>query len=164
MQQQQPQPSQSPQVSSQQTQGYQQVPSQDFQQRAPSSIQSAVRDLDELETVAEWAHTKAMQQGQTQVATITNQVSEIAHLQKKLILGQSQVAGTFGQCTSQSFQQIQQQLQQYGQVPAVQDVLQEIQYTTQSIDQANQQLQQWSQQGQSMGSQPVGGQSQFQQY
>lgn len=139
-------------------QGYQQLPSQDFTQMAPQTVQQAVLDLDEFETVAEWAHTKSMEQGNPEVSAITNQLAEIAHLEKKLILGRSPFAETFARSTSQSVQEASQQLQPYSQDPAVQDVLQEAQRVSQTIGQAQQELRQWGQPSMGGGQQYGGGQ------
>lgn len=131
--------------------GSQQLATQQFHQSAPQPIQQLIRDLEEFEKLAEWAHTESMQQGHHQVGTITDHFAEIAHLQKKLVMGRSPFAQTFAQCTERSIQQGVQQLEQYSPSVGVQEVIKEAQYTSQSLGQAQRQLQQWSQTAQGGG-------------
>lgn len=130
---------------SQHGRGTQKGQSQQFSEVAPFEIQQAVRDLAELETIAEWAHTKSMERGDPHVGTITDHLADIAHLERELVLGQSPFAQTFAQCTEQSIRQGIQELQQHQQDPSVQDVVEFGGYAAQTLEESQQHLQHWSQ-------------------
>lgn len=154
MQQQQPQQSyQQPQQQAgqqiQQQSGQQTQPS--FEQALPRQVSSVIYSLELIETDAEWAETQAIQQADSFTALYLEDLSELVHVQKELLLRKSPQAGIVGQCTQQAFQQIAQRLQQ-SQVPGVQQVAQEAQQLAQTIPQVSQQVVQ-------TGSQQFGGQS-----
>ncbi|WP_254522303.1 hypothetical protein [Natrinema caseinilyticum] len=155
--QQQPQQQTGQQQPQQQTgQQYQQQP-QSFDQAVPQQVSQAIYQLEQLESDAEWAHGRAMEAGDRFTSGKLADLSQAIHLQKTLLLRQSDMAQTFGQCTQQALQQSSQELQQ-SQIPGVQQVIQKAQQLSQTISQASQQVAQQSQ-SQQMGGQQMGGQT-----
>jgi hypothetical protein len=140
----------------QQYQQSQQQP-QSFDQAVPKQVSQAIYQLEQLESDTEWAHGQAMKAGDHTTSGKLADISQIIHLQKTLLLRESDFARAMGQCTQQSLQQATQQLQQ-SQVPGVQKVVQQAQQVSQTIQQASAQVAQRSQ-TQQMGGQ-VGGQTQ----
>lgn len=114
---------------------------QRFQDSVPVEVQSVVQDLDRLETVCEWAKTQATQRGMFTLARACDDIQDIAHVQKKLIIRQSPFAQPLGNATRQVIQNAVQQLQQYTSQPEVQDALSAAQQTTNAISQALTRLQ-----------------------
>ena len=164
MSQQQPQP---PQQQGQPTQQQFQQPQQfqqTFEQFLPQQVSQAVFTLEQLESDAEWAHGQAMRAGDSYTAKLLADISQIVHLQKTLLLRESDFAQTVGQCTQQAIQQMTRQLQQ-SQIPGAQQVARQAQQVGQTIQQASTQVSQigrgqgMSHQAQQMGSQsPMTGQ------
>jgi DNA anti-recombination protein RmuC len=122
---------------------------QGFDQSVPGQVANTVYSLEQFETEAEWVEKQAIEMGDIQTAKLLEDVGELAHVQQKLLVRQSPLAGTVGQCTRQAIQQSVQQLQQ-SQVPGIQQVVQQAQQLGQQIPQAAQQAQQLGQQGAQM--------------
>ena len=118
-----------------------------FDQYVPQTVSQAVYQLEQLETDAEWAHGQAMQMGDRTAAKKLADIEDIVHLQKKLLLRESEMAQTVGQCTQQALYQCSQGLQG-SQTPGVQSVVQQTQQVAQRISQASQQATMGAQQGQ----------------
>lgn len=138
---------------------------QRFEESVPSAVRYAVEELEKIETTAEWAKTQATKQGIHTVARASDDIKNIAQLQKDLLIRQSPVAQTFSQCASQSFQQSIQELQQGQQLPGVQQLSSQVQTSLQNVQQAVQQVgQMGGQQRGQFGGQQAGGQSVGQQY
>lgn len=137
----------------QQSGGIGQQGGQRFEQSVPSEIRMTVERLEKVSTVAEWAKTQATQRGLHEVARASDDIIDLAEVQKKLVLRQSPIAASIGQCVVQGFQQHFQELQQYVQDPTVQAELQEAQQTVQTLQGSLQQLQQIGQQSQQGGMQ-----------
>lgn len=112
-----------------------------FQEGAPAEVQSAVQSLDRLETVCEWAKTQATQRGMARLARACDDIQDIAHLQKKLIIRQSPFAQPIGNASRQVIQNAVQELQQHVNQPEVQEALSEAQQTVNSINNALTRLQ-----------------------
>ena len=150
----------------QQAQSYQQPQQQlggttqpGFEQALPRQVSSVIYSLELIETDAEWAQTQAIQQADSFTALQLEDLSELAHMQKELLLRKSPQAEIVGHCTQQAFEQIAQRLQQSG-VPGVQQVSQEAQQLAQTIPQVSRQVvQSGSQQQQFGGQSQMGGQS-----
>jgi uncharacterized membrane protein YccC len=148
-----------------------QAVAQSFSQSVPNEVVQAVNDLSQLSTVSEWAHSQAMNRGNTRVARVCADIQEITQLQKKLILRQSQLAQPIVQSTIQSLQSAIAQLQQHSSEPGVQEIVSMTQQVTTSVPNALSRLQTFAgqsgqtfggQSGQTFGSQsgqPFGGQS-----
>ena len=64
--------------------------------------------LEQLESDAEWAHGQAMRAGDSYTAKLLADISQIVHLQKTLLLRESDFAETVGQCTQQASTQVSQ--------------------------------------------------------
>jgi len=132
---------------------------QTYDQFLPQQVSQAIYQLEQIESDAEWAHGQAMQAGDSVTAKKLADVSQIVHLQKTLLLRESDLAQTVGQCTQQALQQCTQQLQQ-SQVPGVEQVVQQVQQLAQTIEQASAQVGQMGQ-SQQFGAQPgMAGQTQ----
>jgi len=136
---------------------------QRFSESVPQEVQQAVRDLDRVETVVEWAKSKAVERGMTRVAQRCDDLAEIAHLEKQLILRQSPFAQPIGQATKQTIQQGVQELQAHVSQPEVQEALSQAQQSINSIDNALSRLQTGGQQyaGGAQHGQQAGGASQI---
>lgn len=93
---------------------------QRYEESVPSEVRLAVDDLEKVSTTAEWAKVKAVQRGLPRVATACDDIQELAELQKKLIIRQSPVSHTIGQCSVQAIQESLQELQQHIGEPEVQ--------------------------------------------
>lgn len=145
---QQPQMQQQPWMGQQQSQ----IIGQSFGQSVSPQVTTAVSNLERIETFAEFAKTRAVQQGlPPHVVQITDDIKNVAELQKDLLVRQSSLAGTVSQCTQQALQQGVQQLQQYQQ-PEIQDLVWEVQESIQTVQQAVRQLPMGGQQfGQGIG-------------
>ena len=144
------------QPTAQQTQ-YQQS-GQGFQQSVPTEVSQAVMTIEQFETDAEWAKTRALRTGDYYAVQELEDLVELLHLQKKFLVRQSWHAPTVGQCVQEAIQHGSQELQQ-SQVPEVQQIAQQSQQLIQTIQQASMQTGQPSQQG--MGGQSQIGQSGF---
>jgi hypothetical protein len=137
-----------------------------FDQAVPQQVSQAIYQLEQLETNAEWAHGQAMKAGDRFTSGKLADISQIIHLQKTLLLRESDLAQTLSQCTQQALQQSTQQLQQ-SQVPGAQQFVQQAQQVSQVITQASSQVGQQSQShrmGEQMGGQtrpPQGGGQSF---
>jgi hypothetical protein len=107
-----------------------------FAESVPTEIVTAVQDLDRLETVAEWVHSRAMQKNVPQVAKLCDDLAMIAHFEKALIVRDSPLAGTIGQGTKESIQMALNQLQQFGGDPEIDEVITVAQRTVTTIDAA----------------------------
>lgn len=112
---------------------------QTFEQFVPESIARAVYQLEQFETDVEWAHGQAMQTGEGQIAQKLEDIEDIVHVQKSLLIQESPIAATMSQCTQQALQQCQQQLQT-SQTPGVQQIVQQIPEVSQAIQQATSQV------------------------
>ena len=132
----------------QQLQGSQvgQAIGQRFNESVPQEVQQAVMDLDRFETVVEWAKSKAVERGRPRIAQRCDDLAEIAHLEKQLVLRQSPFAQPIGQATKQTIQQGVQELQAHASQPEVQEALSQGQQTASSIENALSRLQTWGQQ------------------
>jgi len=119
---------------------------QRFSDSVPQEVQQAVMDLDRFETIVEWAKSRAVERGRVRIAQRCDDLAELAHLQKNLILRGSPFAHPVGQATKQTIQQGIQELQAYVSQPEVQEALAEAQQSTASIDNALARLQSWGQQ------------------
>jgi hypothetical protein len=114
---------------------------QQFQQSVPAEVQQTVNDLEKFETVAEWAKSRAVERGSTQVAQRCDDLAQIAHLEKGLLIRQSPLAQPVGQATKQTIQQSIQELQHRTGDPEVQEALSHGQQVLGRIDQALQRIQ-----------------------
>lgn len=123
---------------------------QSTEQRAPADVAQTVRVLESLEREAQRAHGLAMQLGDSWTAGMLADLSEIAHLEKTLLLRESEFAGTFGRSTQRALQQSSHQLEQ-SQIPGVQQVVQLARQASETILQAGQQAAQSGQSGQFAG-------------
>ena len=119
---------------------------QRFSESVPQEVQQAVMDLDRFETVVEWAKSKATERGLARVAQRCDDLAEIAHLEKQLMLRQSPFAQPIGQATKQTIQQGVQELQAHASQPEVQEALAQAQQSLGTIDNALTRLQTWGQQ------------------
>jgi len=149
---------------------------QRFDDSLPSEVRTTIHDLDRVASVAEWTKTRACQRGMANVVRACDDIQDIAHLQKKLILRESPFAEPIGQAAKQTLQQSLQQLQQHVDEPEVQDTVEKARRSVESIDKGLMSLQQMGGQqqggqqfgqqggqqlgGRQMGGQQIGGQQQ----
>lgn len=145
-------------MTQQQYQQTQQSTQPTFDQYLPQAVSQAVYDIEQLETDAEWAHGQAMKQGDVMAADKLADIADVVHVQKNLLLRESELAETVGQCTQQALQQCS-QLLQGSQTPGVQQVVQQAQRVAQQITQAAQQPAQAGQAAGEPAGQQFGGQS-----
>jgi len=133
---------------------------QTFGKYVPQQVSQTVYQLEQIESDAEWAHGRAMQAGDSFTAKKLADLAQIVHLQKNLLLRESDLAQTVSQCTQQALQQCGQQLQR-SQIPGVKQVAQQAQQLARTVPQASSQVAQLSGQSQRTGgqSQQMGGQS-----
>jgi len=117
-----------------------------FQESVPQEVQQAVMDLDRFETVVEWAKSRAVERGRPRVAQRCDDLAEIAHLEKQLILRGSPFAEPIGQATKGTIQQGVQELQAEASQPEVQEALAQAQQSVGAIDNALSRLQTFGQQ------------------
>jgi hypothetical protein len=136
---------------------------QRFDQSVPAEVQTAIQHLDRVASVAEWTKTKASQRGMPRVVRVCDDIEDIAHLEKKLLIRQSPFAQPIGQASAQVIQQGLQELQQHVQEPEVQETIENVQQSLNSINQGLSRLQQVGQQGVGgqFGQQPQFGQQQI---
>ena len=132
-----------------------------FDESVPSEVRHAVEDLDRVGTVAEWAKGRASERGMPRVVRVCDDLEDIAHLQKKLIIRQSPFAPAIGQASMGVIQQGLQELQQHLSEPEVQETLQEAQQSLDSISKGISALQGYGQQ--QVGQQQTGQQQTGQQ-
>ncbi|WP_327051705.1 hypothetical protein [Halomicrococcus gelatinilyticus] len=128
---------------------------QRFDDSLPSEVRTTIHDLDRVASVAEWTKTRACQRGMANVVRACDDIQDIAHLQKKLILRESPFAEPIGRAAKQTLQQSLQELQQHVQEPGVQDTVEKARRSVESIDKGLMSLQQKG--GQQMGGQQQGG-------
>lgn len=128
---------------------------QQYDQQVPEEVKGAVADLTRLENVAEWASTKVAQRGMPRAVRVLDDIQDVAHLEKKLVLRESPFAQTLAQCAAQSIQSSLQELQQHASQPEVQETLQQTQQTLSSIQQGVSRLQAFGQ-GQTIGQGQIG--------
>ncbi len=141
---------------------------QRFEESVPSEVRLAVEDLEKITTISEWTKTRAAERGLHDVVRASNDIEDLAEVQKNLIVRQSPVAPVVGRCVTQALQQsvqdlqqYAQDLQQYAQDPAVQEQLSTVQGSLQNVQLATQRVQQLGQQG-SMGQESrMGASTQF---
>ena len=126
-----------------------------FEQFVPPQVADAIYSLEEIETDAEWSLAQAIRQGDGFTASELDDLIDLAHIQKRLLLRQSSHAQSVGQCVQEGFQQATRKLQG-SQVPGVQQVSQKAQQLAQQIPQASMQVAQ-SGSSRGMGGQPQGG-------
>lgn len=140
---------------------------QRFDQSIPSEIRTTIDDLDRVASVAEWTKARAAERGMPRVVRVCDDIEDIAHLEKKLIIRQSPFAQPIGQQAQQVIQQGLQELQQYVNEPEVEDAINKARRSVDSIDRGlaslrtmeGQQTQQTGQQtGQPAHPVPQGGQ------
>jgi len=146
----------------QQLQGSQmgQAIGQRFNESVPQEVQQAVMDLDRLETVVEWAKSRAVERGHPRIAQRCDDLADIAHMEKQLILRGSPFAQPIGQATKQTIQQGVQELQAHASQPEVQEALSQAQQSASSIENALSRLQTFGQQyGGAQGQQQPGQQA-----
>lgn len=136
-----------------------------FEQQLPQEALKAVQDLDRLANVTEWAKTKVAERGMTRAVRICDDIEDLAHLEKKLIIRQSPFAQPIGQAVVQTIQQNLQELQAHSSEPAIQEMVQQVQQSLSTVQQGASRIQQTSQmQGQQGGMQSQQGQTQGQPY
>jgi hypothetical protein len=128
-----------------QQQPFSQMIGQRFQESVPQEVQSAAMDLDRLESVCEWMKSQAAERGRVRIAQRADDIANIAHLEKKLLLRQSPFAEPIGRATQQTVQQGIQEFQQHVSEPEVQEALTQAQQSLTSINQALGRVQQWGQ-------------------
>ena len=109
---------------------------QRFDESVPQEVQRAVMDLDRLETVVEWAKSRAVEGGTPRVAQRCDDLAEIAHLEKHLLLRGSPFAQPIGQATMQTIQQGVQELQAHASQPEVREAVSQAQQSAGSIESA----------------------------
>jgi hypothetical protein len=119
---------------------------QRFQASVPQEVQAAVMDLERLETVCEWMKSRATERGRVRVAERADDIANIAHLEKKLLLRGSPFAEPIGRAVQETIQQGVQELQQHVSDPEVQEAISQAQQSLGSIEQALGRLQQFGQQ------------------
>ncbi|ODR83392.1 hypothetical protein BG842_09750 [Haladaptatus sp. W1] len=168
-QQQQPQQQYQPQQQGQFGQPWQALGEQmeqRFDESFSSEVRTTIHDLDKTASVAEWVKMKAAQRGMPTVVRVADDIEDIAHLEKKLIIRESPFAHPIGQTSKQVLQQGLQELQQHISEPEVQDAVEKTRRSLESIDKGLMSLQtmdgQQQQGGQQFG-QRGGQQSQPQQ-
>lgn len=121
--------------------------SQRFGETLPPEAVRAVENLERVETLSEFAKTQAIQKGLPRVALACDDIHDLAHMEKKLIVRQSPAAETMGQCIQQSVQERLQNLQQWASEPEVQEALAEAQQSLTTVSNAVSRLQAFGQQG-----------------
>jgi hypothetical protein len=126
---------------------------QRFTQSVSPEVQAAVSDLGRLETVCEWLKGRATEKSRPRLAQRADDIANIAHLQKKLLLRNSPFAEPIGQAVQQTIQQGVQEFQRRASDPEVQDAIAQAQQTINNVSQALSRIQQVGQQ--SMGPQPA---------
>jgi hypothetical protein len=119
---------------------------QRFQASVPQEVQAAVMDLERLETVCEWTKSRATERGLVRVAERADDIANIAHLEKKLLLRGSPFAEPIGRAVQETIRQGVQELQQHVSDPEVQEAISQARQSLGSIEQALGRLQQFGQQ------------------
>lgn len=104
-----------------------------FDDSVPAAVQNAVLDLDRVETVCEWLDYQATHWGRPQLAGRAEDVSEIAHLQKQLLLRESPFAEPVGQAAQGVIQQAIAEFQSRATEPEAQDAVAQLQQTLESL-------------------------------
>ncbi|EFW92741.1 hypothetical protein ZOD2009_07724 [Haladaptatus paucihalophilus DX253] len=134
---------------------------QRYEESVPSEVRLAVDDLEKVSTTAEWAKVKAVQRGLPRVANVCDDIQELAELQKKLIIRQSPVSHTIGQCSVQAIQEGLQELQQHTGEPEVQATIENAKQSLGTIEKGLSALQTTGthQSGQQVGGQQSGQQT-----
>ena len=130
---------------------------QRFDDSLSSEVRTTIHDLDRVASVAEWTKTRAAARGMSNVVRVCDDIQDIAHLEKKLILRQSPFAEPIGQASRQTIQQGLQELQQHVDEPEVRDTIEKARRSLESIDKGLMSLQTMdTQQGgqQQVGQQP----------
>ena len=110
-----------------------------FSQATTPQISEAVIALDRLETVAEYAHSRMMQQGNYQAAMLADAIEAVSRLQKELVVTANPLVQEVSQCSEQVIQAAIGQLQQHSQQPEIQELVSECQQTIQQVPQSLQQ-------------------------
>ena len=128
---------------------------QRFQDSVSQDVIRVVSDLDRLETVSEWAKGQATQRGMYRLARACDDLQDIAHLEKKLVIRQSPFAQPIGEATRQVIQNAVSELQQHANQPEVQEALSQAQKVNNDIQTVISGLQAFGQgtMGQSFGPQ-----------
>lgn len=131
------------------TQGPQQLGSfgQSMAESIPWDIQQALGDLHGLETIAQWTKVQAENRGDVHVARRCDDLVDLAHVQKNLILRQSTAADTFAQSIRTTIEQIVQELGQRQSTPGVGEVITRAQQALSTTSQALGRVQVWGQPG-----------------
>ncbi|WP_254662895.1 hypothetical protein [Haladaptatus sp. W1] len=144
-----------------QTEQFGQQIRQRYEESVPSEVRLAVDDLEKVSTTAEWAKVKAVQRGLPRVANVCDDIQELAELQKKLIIRQSPVSHTIGQCSVQAIQEGLQELQQHTGEPEVQATIENAKQSLGTIEKGLSALQTTGthQSGQQVGGQQSGQQT-----
>lgn len=106
---------------------------QRFQDSVSQDVIRVVSDLDRLETVSEWAKGQATQRGMHRLARACDDLQDIAHLEKKLVIRQSPFAQPIGEATRKVIQDAISELQQYANQPEVQEALSQAQKVNNDI-------------------------------
>lgn len=119
----------------QQSQGGQFI-GQQYRQTVSQEVQQAVSDLERFETVCEWLTMQAAGKGMIRLSKRSNDLADIAHLEKQLILRQSPFAQPIGQAVQQTIQQGIQEFQQYASEPDVQESVAHAQNVLQTLSHA----------------------------
>ncbi|WP_423745315.1 hypothetical protein V5735_04800 (plasmid) [Haladaptatus sp. SPP-AMP-3] len=130
---------------------------QRYEESVPSEVRIAVDDLEKVSTTAEWAKVKAVQRGLPRVANVCDDIQELAELQKKLIIRQSPVSHTIGQCSVQAIQEGLQELQQHIDEPEVQATIENAKQSLGTIEKGLSALQTTGTQQSGQHGQQVGG-------
>lgn len=105
-----------------------------FDEAFSSEVRTTIHDLDRAASVAEWVKTQAAQRGMPTVVRVCDDIQDIAHLEKKLVIRQSPFAQPIGQASQQVLQQGLQELQQHIDEPEVQDAVEKTRRSLDSID------------------------------
>lgn len=113
----------------------------------PGDIQQAVGDLHELEMIAQWTKVQAENRGDVHVARRCDDLVDLAHVQKRLILRQSPAADMFGQSVRTTIEQTVQELGQQQSTPGVGAVITRAQQALSTTSQALGRIQVWGQPG-----------------
>jgi hypothetical protein len=106
-----------------------------FDDSVPQDVRSAVLDLDRVETLCEWLDYQATERNRPRLAQRAEDVSEIAHLQKQLLLRESPFAEPVGQAAQGVIQQAVQEFQARSTDPEVQDAAAQLGQTLESLGQ-----------------------------
>jgi hypothetical protein len=124
-----------------------------YDQTVAPEVKNAVADLDRLANVAEWAKTHVARRGNARAVRICDDLEDLAHVEKQLILRGSPFAEPVGQAVQGTIQTGIQELQQHASEPEIQDSLQQAQQVLTSLQGSISRLRTAGQAMQSQGAQ-----------